>query len=447
MKSGLQPLEKAQLCAFLVEQFTQSELELLAFDLGADYKIVTCPGKETAALEMVAYFEHRRQLGCLLAETIRRRPHHNLAHLLPKAPACTPVTKIQFVVHHSPETSVEIAPIVESLIQTHALNREEVSLIAAAQGSLRLLLGVPAYAADRFQRGTTPQQVGVTSNRLLTAVPFSDLPERSQKIWRMVACEWPPLALENALVPRISWQKAAEIFRLKEKDAILRLLAAGDAFGSHRTRISLTALTGYAQLLALTGSLNEKQASYVEKLEQASEEFVESLTVLYNLISSREEAVTVRFLLQRILIALSPIAEQTGIVLETDVGHSLAESEQGVRGNVVLLAKAVTALCLNGIQYSPPNGRIRLTARLATDHLHIQVQDDGDPVPVAAAAEIFNLDGQRPFAQPTRKSPVGSGLGLHLTKLVIEQIEGKVWLEPQPKLGNIFHLAIPFGGV
>jgi len=259
MESGLQPLERVQLREFLVNHFGQDELELLAFDLGVDYELLSYRNKQKLSLELIAYFERRNRLGCLLTEVIRRRPVNNLDHLLSKVSICTPTTKIQIIANTNQEVTEEIEAFLDQLAQKHNLSREEMSLIAAAQGSLHLLLSLPEAVLNTVQQPTKQ-----APDYRVEITPFASLPQRTQKTWRMIALEWPPFALQNKVLPRISWQKADEIYRLKEKEELLRRLVAGDRFGAHGTRVSLAALSGYAQLLALTAAPGEKQASYIE---------------------------------------------------------------------------------------------------------------------------------------------------------------------------------------
>lgn len=438
METNLQPVERVQLREFLVNHFGQDELELLAFDLGVDYELFSYQNKQKLSLELVAYFERRNRLGCLLAEVIRRRPLNNLARLLEKVPACAPHTKIQIIVHASPEVTEEIEVFLEHLAQKYNLDREQLSLMATAQGSLHLLLSLPEADANALQQLNNPSP-DVTVELSL----FTLLPERSQKIWRMVALEWPPLTVHNKVLPRISWQKAAEIFRLKEKDDLLRRLVAGDRFGAHGTRVSLAALSGYAQLLALTAVPDEKQAGYVEKLVQASDDLSESLIVLYSLIGAREEEVTIQSLLQYLLPSMTPVAEQAGIELDLNLAGELASSKQHIRCNLVLLGQSVGALVRHAVSRSGEIGRIQFAADLDEAELVIRVQDDGEPIPAELVDAVFEPQGQWSSVRVQDPARGGSSLSLHLVKMVIEQMEGKIWYEPVEGSGNMFCVSFP----
>lgn len=442
MKSNLQPLERAQLREFLVNHFSQDELELLAFDLGVDYELLGYQNKQKLSLELVAYFERRNRLNCLLAEVICRRPQHNLAHLLQKVPACSPHIKIQIIAHTSPEVMEEIEAFLEYLAHKHNLNHEEVSLIAAAQGSLYLLLSLPEAAVNVLQQpGRRPSAYTVE------VMPFASLPERTQQTWRMIALEWPPVILQNKLLPRIPWQKAAEIYRLKEKDRLIRTLVAGDQFGAHGTRVSLAALSGYAQLLAMTGELNDKQTSYVDKLLQASDDLSERLTVLYNLITPADEEVTIQSLLEYLLLTITSITEQAGVQLDLVLANELMTSQQLVRGSLILLTKSVAMLVQNGIKFSGENGRIRLGANLENDRLVLQVQDEGETIPAAEANSILDAYGQGSYVPVRDRARVDNSPDLPLLRLVVGQMDGKVWLQPHEGPGNIFCLSFPVKAV
>ena len=439
--SNLQSIERAQLRDFLVNHFGQDELELLAFDLGVDYELFNCQNKQKLSLELVAYFERHNRLGCLLTEVMRRRPLNNLARLLAKVPPCAPTTKIQVIAHTSPEVTAEIEAFLQLLAQKHNLNREAVSLVATAQGSLHRLLSLPQAAAM-----TLKQSDNQSSDDTIEMTPFAELPERVQKIWSMIALEWPPLAVQNKLLPRISWQKAAEIHRLREKDVLLRRLVTGDRFGAHGTRVSLAALSGYAQLLALTAVPGEKQAGYIEKLVRASDDLSESLTILYSLIGSRDEEVTVQSLLQYLLPAVTPITEMAGIQLDLDVADGLIKSRQLVRCNLVLLAQAVGSLVRHAVLLSEENGRVQLSAHLAGSQFVIQVQDEGKPIPTEDVETIFEVRGTWSYLQAPDPAQVGSGLDLPVVKMVIQQMDGKIWYEPGEGPGNTFCISLPVVG-
>lgn len=442
MESNLQPLERAQLREFLVSHFAQDELELLAFDLGVDYELLNYQNKQKLSQALVAHFTRRDQLACLLTEIIRRHPHSNLSHLLEKLPACVSNIKSQIIIHTSLEVTDEIEAFWERLAQKHNLSREEVNLIAVAQGSLHLLLCLPDSVVASLQQPDNQPAANPFSSAIEITL-FAELSARSQNIWRMIAREWPPVTMQNKIVPRITWQKAAEIYQLKEKDALMRTLVAGDQFGAHEVRATLTALSGYAQLLAMTGDLNEKQTHYVDNLVQSSEDLSETLTVLYYLISSIDEEITVQSLIQYLLPSISFIAEQGNIQLDLALAEGLAKSQLLVRGNLTMLTKSVMALVQNAVQYSPENGRILLSATIIDNQLLVQVQDEGETISVEEVDTIFEPFGQRPYATVRDLSHLSSGLGLTVAKLVTEQMDGKIWVEPQSKPGNTFCIMFP----
>jgi hypothetical protein len=74
VNAGPEPAEKALLRRFLVNRFSLSELKDLAFDLGVDHEILPHETKRGLARELITYFEHRDQLGCLMARVLRPQP-------------------------------------------------------------------------------------------------------------------------------------------------------------------------------------------------------------------------------------------------------------------------------------------------------------------------------------------------------------------------------------
>ncbi len=176
---------------------------------------------------------------------------------------------------------------------------------------------------------------------------------------------------------------------------------------------------------------------------QASDDLAESLTMLYSLIGSREEDITIQSLLRYLLPSVTPIAEQAGIQLDLAVADELAASQERIRCNLILLAQSVGALVRHVVLLSGGNGRIQLSANLEDNQLMLQVQDESESIPAEDIDRIFEAGGSWSYLQTRDPALGGGGLDLHLVKLVIEQMDGKIWYEPNQGPGNLFCVSFP----
>jgi len=207
---ALEPADRAQLRQFLVERFSLEELKNLAFDLGVDFELFAHQTKLEFARGLIAYFERRETLSCLVTEVLRQRHDEGLAQLLAKLPARSPCKKIQIIA--SEDVLGEVSSLLDELARKLKISRNEVALVGAAWGSVRLLIGVPEEAIDP-QALSEFLSPGEGKHGLLSIETFDALDSDSRKAWRRVAQSWPPVLRGNALRPAISWQEALSLIK------------------------------------------------------------------------------------------------------------------------------------------------------------------------------------------------------------------------------------------
>src|ERR1700721_947715 len=115
-----------------------------------------------------------------------------------------------------------------------------------------------------------------------------------------------------------------------------------------------------------------------------------------------------------------------------------------VRGDASLLHDVLQNLVDNAIQYTPPGGRIRVSARVNSNEVVIEVADTGIGIPLIDQERIFERF-YRVDAARSREAG-GTGLGLSIAKHIIDAHNGRLWVESTVGAGSRFSFSIPLAG-
>ena len=249
--------------------------------------------------------------------------------------------------------------------------------------------------------------------------------------------------------------------RLKELD---RLKSNFLATVSHELRTPLTSIMGYGEMLAegVAGALNDEQREFVETIRTKSEQLLGLIMSLLDLSKLESGTMPVRVgrlavgtVIAEAVSTILPAAIKRGVLLEADVPADLPP----VLGDADRLRQVFINLADNAVKFTPPDGRVRLIARLTMTRIagepglvlvaplrpviEIRVTDTGIGIPVAEREKVFD-----PFYQIDQSSTReygGAGLGLAIVKRLIEAHQGTIHVEGNDPSGAVFVITLPAG--
>jgi PAS domain S-box-containing protein len=147
------------------------------------------------------------------------------------------------------------------------------------------------------------------------------------------------------------------------------------------------------------------------------------------------ERVAVADLAKDVLDAEASLAATAGLELQTDVAPSARE----VDGDRNRLLRVFDNLVGNAIKFCTKGGRITLRAEAHATEVEFSVADTGPGIPPEQLAHVFD----RFWQATTRARRLGAGLGLHISKGIVEAHGGHIWVESTVGRGTTFHFTIP----
>ena len=244
---------------------------------------------------------------------------------------------------------------------------------------------------------------------------------------------------------------------------------------SHELRTPLNAILGFSELLAQQayGPLTQKQARYVDNVHTAGEHLLALINDLLDLskveagkLELQPQDFHLREALEAALHVLRPQAEakQQSLILE------VADDISTITADPLRVRQILYNLLSNAVKFTPAGGAITVTARqvhssqltvdrprtsdreLSTvdrkpsgDYVEIAVADTGIGIEPDDLPKLFQLFTQ--LEQTFTKSAEGTGLGLALTKRLVELHGGTIWAESAGKgRGSTFTVRLPQAG-
>lgn len=145
-------------------------------------------------------------------------------------------------------------------------------------------------------------------------------------------------------------------------------------------------------------------------------------------------------LLEMLLPELNVLANKKGISLEVAVA-----GDRGGHWDHSMLEQVLLNLIGNAVKFTSQGGKISIGSEEEGEFLHVSVKDTGVGIPAPHVTEVFRQFFRVP-EHVMRFNPEGSGLGLSITKAIIEQHGGTIWIESEGEgKGTTVHFTLPLG--
>jgi signal transduction histidine kinase len=217
---------------------------------------------------------------------------------------------------------------------------------------------------------------------------------------------------------------------------------------SHELRTPLHTIIGFSELLAeeLDGKLDSAHRRFLDNIHQDGMhllQLVNSILDLSKIESGRlelhRETWELNAILDEVLSSVRPVCLAKQIEIQV-----AAPARIPVFADRVRFKQIAYNLLSNAVKFSPPRGAVQVSAALRESFAEISVKDSGAGIDPGDQPFIFDK-----FYQARALSAgisQGTGLGLTISKELVEQHGGRLWFESIPGQGSCFTFTIPAGG-
>ena len=208
---------------------------------------------------------------------------------------------------------------------------------------------------------------------------------------------------------------------------------------SHELKTPLTSLSGYLQILQReqkddkTRGFVAKTIQQVKKLSSLVSDLLDISKIEAGKLLLSKEDFDIREIVDDSieLIQLSHLTHQ--VKLQTSIEHLK------INGDRQRLEQVLINLLTNAIKYSPHTSQIELLLNSEGNEVKIGVRDSGIGIENDKLSHIFS----RFYRVEGNPNIAGLGIGLYLSKEIVDRHEGKIWAESEPGKGSTFWLSLP----
>ncbi|OFV98498.1 MAG: hypothetical protein A3F68_07040 [Acidobacteria bacterium RIFCSPLOWO2_12_FULL_54_10] len=214
---------------------------------------------------------------------------------------------------------------------------------------------------------------------------------------------------------------------------------------SHEMRTPMTSIKGSLELL-LGGYAGELPAEMtellgicltaVDRLIRLINDMLDVAKIESGKMQLHMDRIHVVDCAKRSIRSMKSLAEANHVSILVDEGESIPQ----VRADRDRLEQIITNLLANAVKYSPAEGIVTVRIHLADGSVRISVIDQGQGIPPDQIGKIFDRFQQLEGAKK------GTGLGLTISRALVEQHHGRIWVESAFGKGSKFHFELPAVG-
>jgi signal transduction histidine kinase len=255
------------------------------------------------------------------------------------------------------------------------------------------------------------------------------------------------LSVSSRVVREESGRFAGAALAYKDVTDFMRALEVKEEFVasvSHELRTPLTSIHGFTSLVLersdLPGEVRHQLGVVqrnVGRLDRLVADLLQTAQVERGLIHLEREPTDIAALVRQSLEAVRPAVEAAGLTLDSRVPDQLVVIVDPQR-----FAQVVDNLLSNAVKYTPSGGRVEVDLSVTVDRVELVVVDTGIGIGAGDRNHVFSRFFRTRHA--AQRSIQGIGLGLSITKAIVDSHGGRIEVESEVDRGSTFRVRLPF---
>jgi two-component system, cell cycle sensor histidine kinase PleC len=216
---------------------------------------------------------------------------------------------------------------------------------------------------------------------------------------------------------------------------------------SHELRTPLNSINGFSEVLfdETFGALNNKQKEYVTYVLTSGKHLLSLINDVLDMAkvdAGKMELVKSEFSVKSLLEEAMVLVKEAAFNKRLEVSLDVQKSVGAIEADERKVKQVVYNLLSNAVKFTPDGGKLGIRARQTASELEITVWDTGIGIPTDSIGKLFET-----FARVDSmygRNLEGSGLGLALSKKLVELHDGKISIEsPGEGKGTVVKFVIP----
>lgn len=221
------------------------------------------------------------------------------------------------------------------------------------------------------------------------------------------------------------------------------------SIAAHELRTPLTAIKGYLSVFMkdYESSLNKDQKELLGHIESSTNQLLNLVENLLNVSRVERGALSLHTeSLDWPTLVKEGVEDFRENAVEKNIHLELAPASNEipkVLADKVRIKEVLANLIANALNYTPTGGIVKVSIENGSGEVITHVADNGSGIPEGALPNLFNKFFRVTHGLTQNTNAQGTGLGLYISKAIIDMHKGKIWVRSLEGKGSIFSFSLP----